>query len=154
MVELVVPVQSVLNILAQGLSIRYTEQKLVNLFPMKFLPFVQYKPVSDEVQETFKNELKAQLEESAQELPPSSVIYLSCYFGKVRGNSLLHYGSPVASLSAEMAEAISKLPQLNDEETYGFQYPTSACFRLNSDKEFEVDLEKLSPWILDNISDS
>ena len=149
----VVSVQSVLDILSEGLSIRYTEQKLVNPFTMQYLPFVQFKSVSSEVQEAFKKELKAQLEESAKELPTSSILYLSYYFGTVRGASPLYYGSPVISLSSEMAEAISKLPKLTEEETYAFQYNTSVCLRLNSDKEFEIDIEKLSPWILDSISD-
>lgn len=150
--EELLSVQSVLDTLSKGLSIRYTEQKIVNTVTMKVLPFIQYKSVTDEVQEAFKKELQAQLEESAKEIVPSGVIYLSYYFGTIRGNSPIHYGSPVVSPSCEMAEALSKLPELKEGEFYGFPYPTSACFRLNSDNEFEV--ESLSQWILDNISDS
>jgi len=150
--ELMLPMEPVLDSLAKGLSIRYASYQLINPITMKIHHFPKYKYVSDEVMDTFKNEIKSHLKELSKQRHTATSVCYSYYLGKVRGNSLGLHGFPVESFSHEMSEVISKLPKLEDGESYGFPYPTSVWFYLNSDRKYEVS--ELSPWILELISDN
>ncbi len=108
-----------------------------------------YREVTDEVRDLFKNELRNHIFAKLQtmEVGESAEYVFDC--GDIRP-----LGTLMQDANDNLSEVLLKLPTLDDEETYSLPSDTFICFTLTKKEVESVSIKpSVCPWIMEVFSE-
>lgn len=112
------------------------------------------KPVSEETREMFKTLMEESLEKRLGRCPIGFFVTYSYHIGKIRGNDLQYKECLALTISENLRDILSELPELEEGEEYAFPADTSISIKaIGFDGEkIETEPRYCSSWVINALA--